>query len=463
MTASRQAVFTRGSTMRHVLAMTAASATGLLAMFGVDLIDMYFLTLLGEQALVAAVGFASTLIFFLVSISIGLQIALGALVARSEGAHRRDQAGQYCTSALVFNGLTALVISAVGWFYLPQLLALLGASGQTLEFAIRYGSILLPSIPILVIGMSAAAAVRAIGDARRAMWATLIGSIVNAILDPIFIFGFDWGLEGAAWASVAARIAVLITAWRALVGVHKLPRRVSYGQFRSDLIPLLAIAGPAVLTNLATPIGNSFVLRTMSQYGDSAVAGAAIMGRITPVALAAIFALSAAVGPIIGQNAGAGLYGRVRSTLRDSVIFTAAYVLVVWLILLVTCDLIVGVFSASTQAEELIRFYVQFLVGSFFFSGCLFVANASFNNLGHPRWATVANFSKVLLGIVPAVYVGSSWYGAKGVLAGEVVGAALFGLVAMAAAFALVNRLERDYVPAAVSVSPDGEETAAAR
>ena len=133
-----------------------------------------------------------------------------------------------------------------------ETVALLGASGQTLEFAIRYGSILLPSIPILVIGMSAAAAVRAIGDARRAMWATLIGSIVNAILDPIFIFGFDWGLEGAAWASVVARLAVLLTAWRALVGVHKLPRRVSYDQFRSDLTPLLAIAGPAVLTNLAT-------------------------------------------------------------------------------------------------------------------------------------------------------------------------------------------------------------------
>ena len=126
---ANEAVFTSGSTMRHVMAMTGASATGLLAMFGVDMVDMYFLTLLGEQELAAAVGFAGTLIYFLISVSIGLQIALGALVARSEGAQRRDLARRYCTSALLFNGLVSTVISAVAWFNLPSAAGTLGASG----------------------------------------------------------------------------------------------------------------------------------------------------------------------------------------------------------------------------------------------------------------------------------------------------------------------------------------------
>ncbi len=447
-----EAVFTRGSTMRHIVAMTAASATALLAMFGVDLIDMYFLTLLGEQALVAAVGFAGTLVYFLVSVSIGLQIALGALVARSEGARNRDLARRYCTSGLLFNGGASLVISLLGWFYLAELLALLGASGQTLEFAIRYGSIMLPSIPILVIGMSAAAGVRAIGDARRAMWATVIGSFFNAALDPLFIFTFGWGLEGAAWASVVSRIVVLVLAWRALHSVHRMPKRVSYTEFRTDLGPILTIAGPAVLTNLATPIGNSFVLRTMSQFGDSAVAGAAIMGRITPVAFAAIFALSGAVGPIIGQNAGAGLYQRVRSTLRDAMIFNVVYVSLVWLLLASCADVIVQVFAASETAAELIYFYTYWLVGVFIFNGALFVANASFNNLGHPRWATAFNFGKVLLGVIPAVYFGSRWYGAPGVFAGEALGATLFGVLAMMAAFSLARRLERERLTASAEI-----------
>jgi putative MATE family efflux protein len=435
--------------MRHVVVMTSASATGLLAMFGVDMVDMYFLTLLGEQELAAAVGYAGTLLFFLVSVSIGLQIALGALVARSEGAHRRDLARRYCTSSLLFNALVSTVISVIAWFNLPSLLAALGASGQTLDYAISYAGIVLPNMPVLVLGMSMAAGVRAVGDARRSMWATIMGSLVNAGLDPLFIFTFGWGLEGAALASVVSRLVVMGLAWHAIAVVHKLPCRITWDEFLEDMKPILTIAGPAVLTNLATPIGSSFVLRTMSQFGDSAVAGAAIMGRITPVAFAAIFALSGAVGPIVGQNAGAGLYERVRSTLVNAMVFNVVYVAVVWFLLWLCAHAIVRTFSASEQAADLILFYTHFLVGAFVFNGMLFVANASFNNLHHPHWATGFNFARVLLGTIPAVYFGAQWYGPRGVMLGEALGSVIFGLLAMIGAFVVVRRLERQQRPLA--------------
>ncbi len=439
-----QAAFTRGSTMRHVTNMTAASATGLLAMFGVDMVDMYFLTLLGELELAAAVGYAGTLLFFLISVSIGLQIALGAMVARSEGGRRRDVAGRYCASALIFNGLVAVAMSLLTWMNLPRLLALLGASGTTLDYAISYASIVVPSMPILVLGMSAAAGVRAIGDARRAMWATLWGSLVNAALDPLFIFTFGWGLEGAALATVAARTVVMLVAWHALVRVHHLPRRVSPRSFIVDVRVLLTIAVPAVVTNLATPVGAAFVLRTMSQFGDSAVAGAAIMGRITPVAFCAIFALSGAVGPIIGQNAGAGRYDRVRSTIRDAVFFNTCYVLAAWLLLALAAPYIVTLFSASAEAAELIVFYCRWLVPAFIFNGTLFIANASFNNLHHPHWAACFNFGKAVLGVIPLVWLGARWFQAPGVMAGEAIAALAFGVLGLVAVFSLVGRLERE-------------------
>lgn len=455
----RQAVFTHGSTLRHVLVMTGASAMGLLTMFGVDMVDMYFLTLLGEQELAAAVGFAGTLIFFLVAVSIGLQIALGALIARAEGELRRDLASRYCSSGLLFNALVSALISFVGWLFLPELLALLGASGKTLDYATRYAGIVLPNVPILVLGMSAAAAARGVGDARRSMWATVAGSLVNGLLDPLFIFTFGWGLEGAAWASVVARCVVLAVAWHAIYNVHHLPRRISAQEFFADLRPILRLATPAVLTNLATPIGGSFVLRTMSQFGDSAVAGAAIMGRITPVAFCAIFALSSAVGPIIGQNAGAGRYDRVRSTLRDALLFNLFYMLLVWALLFLSADLIVSAFSASDEAAALIRFYCHFLAGAFLFNGALFISNASFNNLHHPHWATGFNFGRAVLGTIPAVYFGAQWFGAKGVLAGEVFGALLFGSLAVVAAFQLIRRLEREHIPLTDPQRPAGLET----
>ena len=441
-----RAIFTQGSTLVHVVKMTAASAVGLVAMFTVDLVDMYFLSLLGEQELAAAVGYGGTLLFFLTAVSIGLQISMGALVSRAEGAYRRDLAGRYCSNILIFSGTAAAVISAIGFLHLEELLMLLGASGKTLEYALQYSRIIIPNTLVLALGMCAANAARALGDARRSMYATLGGSAVNAILDPILIFGLGWGIEGAAVASVVARWVTLFIALHAIFRVHRLPAPTSAGWLKADLPAIVKVAGPAVLTNLATPIGASFVLRTMSQFGDSAVAGAAIMGRIWPVAFAAVFALSGAIGPIIGQTAGALRYDRVRRALLDALLCNVVYVLVVWLILWSSQDLIVNAFSASEDAERLIRFAVTWLVGGYIFSGMLFVANASFNNLHKAHLATLFNFSRALLGTIPCVYLGAAWYGAPGVMAGEVVGAVVFGSLAFAAVIYQAKQLGRRHV-----------------
>jgi putative MATE family efflux protein len=445
-----RAVFTRGSTLRHVVVMTGASTVGLVAMFTVDLVDMYFLSLLGEQELAAAVGFGGTLLFFLTAVSIGLQIAMGALVSRAEGSYQRDLAGRYCSNILIFSGVTAALISALAFIYLRELLGFLGASGQTLEYALSYSRIIIPNTAILALGMCAANATRALGDARRSMYATLGGSAVNAILDPILIFGLGWGIEGAAVASAISRYVVLIIAFHAIFRVHQLPRPTSLEWLREDISSIAQVAGPAILTNLATPIGSSFVLRTMSQFGDSAVAGAAIMGRIFPVAFAAVFALSGAIGPIIGQNAGAGHFDRVRSALLNALMCNVVYVLLVWALLWALTDAIVAAFSARNEAEQLIRFAITWLIGAFMFNGMLFVANASFNNLHKAHLATLFNFGRAILGTIPCVYLGARWYGAPGVMAGEAVGAVLFGTLAFAAVLWQVRELGRRYAQASL-------------
>lgn len=433
--------------MRHVLVMTGASSVGLIAMFTVDVVDMFFITLLGEQQLVAAVGFAGTLLYFLLSLGIGLQIALGALVARAEGNQDRPLAGRYCSSVLWFNALIVGFIATLAWIWLPELLQLLGASQDTLGYALAYSRIQLPAVPLLVLGMSLAAGLRAVGDARHSMFATLAGAFANAVLDPILIFHFELGIEGAAWASVAARVVVVAYAGYMLFVKHRLPTRVSPRMIAADAPAIMVIAVPAVLTNLATPFGNSLILRMMSEFGDSAVAASAVMGRLAPLAFAVVFAVSGAVGPIVGQNAGACRYDRVRQTLLDASKFVMVYVAVAWLILYLAADLVIATFAASDLAAELLRFYIYFLVGAFAFNGLLFVANASFNNLGKAYLATLFNYAKVFLGVVPAAYVGASFYGAKGLMMGEVLGASVFGVLGMLSALALVKRLERDYPP----------------
>jgi Na+-driven multidrug efflux pump len=132
----------------------------------------------------------------------------------------------------------------------------------------------------------------------------------------------------------------------------------------------------------------------------------------------------------------------VRQTLVSALLLNIAYTLLVWLILFLLKDFIVRAFDVSGDAAELIGFYTTWLVGGFMFVGMLFVANATFNNLHRAYLATVFNFSRTFLGTVPMVFLLSTYFGARGVLAGELAGALVFGMAAFATALWLVGRLD---------------------
>ncbi|NOH96696.1 MATE family efflux transporter [Vibrio sp. 99-70-13A1] len=428
---NQTAKFVEGSTMRHILVMSGAGSVGLMALFVVDLLDMLFISMLGQVELAAAVGFAGTLTFFSTSVSIGTSIAMGALVSKAIGAKDREHARHLSSSILVTAFAISAMITAVMYAHIPELLAAIGAKGLAAERAAAYLQILLPSGPFLALGMAAGAGLRAAGDAKRSMWATLSGGIVNAILDPLFIFGFGWNIEGAAIASVIARFAVLFFSIYPLIRDHDLVASPTYQAWRSNLRVILAIALPAIITNAATPIGNAIVTTGIAQYGEDFVAGFAVIGRLTPVCFAVIFALSGAVGPIIGQNFGAGRTDRVKETLNNSLLVTTVYTIIVCTILYFVQDYIILGFSLEGDAAIIVGAFCTYIAITFIFNGALFVANTSFNNLGKPLYSTALNLSKATLGTLPFVYFGSEWYGALGVVYGQAIGNILFGLIAI--------------------------------
>lgn len=198
------------------------------------------------------------------------------------------------------------------------------------------------------------------------MLTTIAGSIVNLVLDPILIFGLDMSVAGAAVASVFARIAVLVIGVRYVIKRQYMPNGLGISEFREDLGAILKIAVPAMLTNVATPIGNAYVIASMSTFGDGSVAGFSIVGRLMPVAFGVIFALSGAVGPIVGQNFGAGRMDRVHHTLVSSLIFSTAVVVAVSLLLLLTQSYIVDAFRAQPAAAALINFFVRLLLSALY-------------------------------------------------------------------------------------------------
>ncbi len=437
---SAKAAFTTGSTMRHVVVMTSTSSIGLVSIFFVDVINLFYISLLGQQELAAAIGYAATIMFFSISVSIGISIATAALVGRALGAEDTEKAKSLATSSLFYLLVTTILLAVGLFFSLPFFLELLGAQGETLALALSFMRIVVPSIPLLGLGMCFGSLLRAKGDPKRAMYVTLSGGIATLVLDPIFIFGLDLGITGAAMATFVVRFILALVGLWGVVKIHNMLGKFKFSQAISDMRPFLTIAIPAIATQLATPVGNAYVTRSIAEFGDDAVAGWAIIGRVLPVAFGVIFALSGSVGPILSQNYGAREFARVSSTMRDALLFTLIYCVSIWALLALANPWIISIFDATGEAARLVEIFCLFVAGSYLFNGALFVANAAFNNLGFPLHATLFNWGRATLGIIPFVMVGRH-FGAEGVLIGWGLGAVVFGLGAAAMAFYQIQKL----------------------
>ncbi|NRA46409.1 MAG: polysaccharide biosynthesis C-terminal domain-containing protein [Oligoflexales bacterium] len=214
--------------------MTSMSSVGLMAIFFVDFVDIYFLSLLGEVEIAASVGYAGSILFITTALCIGLSIGVGALTARAVGAEREDDAKRYFVHCLIVSSIITIVVSILVFLTKDTALSMLGAKGLAKDLGHTYLNIMLFSVPIIACAMLCMATLRAYAEGGLSMMATIVGGVVNAILDPILIFGFDLDVAGAAWASPISRAAVLITALIPLQKRYKVLRLPDWTLFIAD-------------------------------------------------------------------------------------------------------------------------------------------------------------------------------------------------------------------------------------
>lgn len=433
--------FLTGSTMGHVVRMTMTGMAGITFVFLVDAANLFWVSLLGEARLVAALGFAWTLQFFSISFGIGLMIAATALVSRSLGQGDRPRARRMAGAAMVIAAGVQAIVAIVLVTFRHEFLALAGAGGETLDLAARFLLISVPSLPIMAIGMVGSAVLRAEGDATRAMVVTLSSGAVSVVLDPILIFGLGLGLDGAAVNIAVARAVSCLVALHGVIRVHDLLARPTARTMRNCMRPFAGIAVPAIATQLSTPFGNAIVTRAVAAFGDDAVAGWAVVARLTVLAFGGIFSLSGAIGGIIGQNYGGGRIDRVQQTLRDALLFCAVYTVLAWAGLALLTGWFIGIFGLSEDGATVLRAFTLLAAGGFIFTGALFTANSAFNNLDRPLWSTGLNWFRDGVLLWPVVALMSVQYGAAGVIWGQGLASVVVGSFALWLALAYVGRL----------------------
>lgn len=442
-----QGRFLTGSTMGHVAYMTLTGAMGITFVFLVDAANLYWISRLGDPRLVAAIGFAFAIQFFSVSSGIGLMIASTALVSRSIGSGAHDRARRQATSAAVIACTVQSVFAAVIVAFRHDLVALAGASGETAALAARYLAFTVPSLGIMAVALVVNGALRAVGDGARSMYVTLASGGVAMVLDPVLVLGLGMGLDGAAAVLVLTRIVMLGMALHFATRTHDLLARPAIADLAATLRPYVAIALPTILTQMSTPVGNYLLTTVMARFGDDAVAGWAVVGRLTVVAFGGIFALSGAIGGIFGQNFGARRYDRLRSTYRDAILFGLGYTAVTWAALVLASGAVIDVFALTPQGAEVVRAFAHVGAGGFVFAAALFVSNAAFNALGRPGRSTLTNWLRDGLLTLPLGIILANAFGASGVIYAQATASLLAGTGAALWGWSYVTGLGRRQLP----------------
>lgn len=423
--------FTEGGVARHILVMTSTSALSLFAVFLVDILTLVYVSMLHDPMLLAAVGIAKVLIFLNSALANGLILAAATVLAERVG-HRAMKAVSRFTSSLMLMVVTVSGVSAGAQLALiVPITHLLGADAATYEAARIFIWLTLPFTVLQAVMQMSAQMLRAAGDSRRALWVVLSGAATLAVADPLLIFVFGLGLEGAGIAfGLSASVA-------AGLGVYWVRRHVgmtlsaSPKLLRMHVRRTFSIALPAMAANLATPAGLAYLVSSMAAYGTSALAAMAVLDRVMQFSYCAFFALPSALAPVFGQNIGAHRDDRVRAAIVFSRRLVIAYGLAVWVVLIVCCTPIADFYGLVGEGRALFTAFCQVGGGLWVLIGLDFVAISVFVTMRRPWLIAAFAWLRATAGTVPFVYIATHQFGSSGAMPGMFAGNACVALISV--------------------------------
>ncbi len=431
-----RANLTQGPVRDHLLSLTLPMIVGLIAMMGFYLADTLFVAQLGSDAL-AAMSFTFPVVMTITSLGIGLMAGTSSVLSRRIGEGMDAEVPRLATDSLLLALVLSIGIAALGLATTTPLFRLLGANDAVLILIHDYMDIWYLSLPLILVPMAGIGAIRATGDSRGQSAVFIFSSVTNLILDPLLIFGLAGlprlELAGAAYASVLARLISIGIGYYIFQVRHQLLdlRLPSLAQFRASIYTISRIALPAAGTNMVIPLASGVVTALVAAQGAEAVAGFGAAFRVEGFALIIFYALSAVIGPFVGQNLGAGHVDRVRDAVRQCMWFCLGFGLFLAALLAFGAEWIAGWFSNDSAVIQSTVLYFQIVPLSFACAGMVMIINAVFNGAGLPLHATGISLMRMLALVLPLTALGAAWGDLTGLYSGLLVANIIAGIIAL--------------------------------
>ncbi|HFQ4953999.1 TPA: MATE family efflux transporter [Vibrio vulnificus] len=411
--------------------MTVPMIFGMVAILMFNLVDTFFISLLGTEAL-AAISYTFPVTFAVNCITMGIGVGLSTSIGRLLGQGEAHQAARFTTHGLLLAVVLVALASTLGFFTVTPLFTLLGAKEELIPLIGQYMHVWYLTIPLLVIPMAGNSAIRATGDTKTPAKIMMLAGLINGVLDPLLIFGIgpfpELGIQGAAIASALSWLGALIGSFYVLIKRERLLGLPQWQRLKEDWQQILKVGTPAALSNAMNPLSGAILMMMLSSHGTAAVAAYGAAQRIESILILVLMALTSALTPFMAQNFGARNPQRAFQGLFVSMRFSVLFQGLVFLMMVPLSIPLAALFSQEQAVRDLLWHYLLVVPISYGFLGIVMMLVSGLNAMHQPlnafRWSVIRLFVFTL----PAAYLGSWLYDIEGLFIGIAVGNILVGL-----------------------------------
>lgn len=403
---------TDGPIAGNILKMSVPIAAGMFFQTLYILIDLYFVSGLGDAA-IAGVGAAGNMMFIVFALTQVLGVGTVALISHAAGRKDRADAILVFNQSLVLSATCALITLILGYGYGPSYVRTLGADAATVAAGVTYLHWFLPSLALQFALVVMGSALRGTGIVKPTMVVQVLTVVLNAALAPVLIAGWGTGHPlGVAGAGLASSIAVAVGVVLLALYFHQLEKYVAFDS--SAWRPQPATWGR--LLRIGLPAGGEFAFMFLfmavmywitGRFGSAAQAGYGIGSRLMQSMFLPAMAVSFATAPIVGQNFAAGKFQRVRQTFVTAALIGSSIMIALTLFCQWRSGWLIHAFTNDKTALAVGGQFLQVISWNFLASGLVFTCSAVFQGLGHTLPAVLSSASRFVSFVVPALWLAS--------------------------------------------------------
>lgn len=410
--------FAQGSIFSTVLKNAIPAIAAMLMVMIYNLADTFFISLTDNDYMVAAVSLATPV--FLIFMSVGTLFGIGgtSVISRAFGEGKPEYARKvsaFCMWACVMVG--GLMMIAF-WVFMDPLLNLMGASADTMEYTRTYMNIVVSCGIFSLISNCYSNIIRAEGKANVAMTGTILGNLLNVLLDPIMISSFGWDVAGAAIATVignaAAALYYLVYFWR---GKSSLSIHIKEASMKDGILSgVLAIGIPAALGNFLMSVSQIITNSQMATHGDLAVAAYGVASKVLMIVTMVGIGLGQGIQPVLGYCYGAKNRQRFHDVLKCSAIFGLILCTIVAALCFVFTEPIVKIFLTEATALSDGITFTRIMLSTAWLFGLFYVLLNALQAMGAATPSFIVSVCRQGIIYIPSVFVMGSVIGMNGLV-----------------------------------------------